>query len=106
MRVHGDAAQEVIDDVFDSVSQSIGEFPLYCGTRTYELIDPTGALEKFLTFTDLKLIVKSSDDADIGVYPAQVKVSLTEYPDIFQEADFNVFVSPCQPVDFSITSGP
>ena len=52
------------------------------------------------------LTILSEDNAEIGFYEAQVKVSLVDYPDIFKLADFSITIAPCVVTSLEGTGGP
>lgn len=108
VKVHDLSLEELVPDIKDTISEAAGDLSglIFCGERTYELIDPQ-LHESYLTLNDDQVLsVISGDDAKIGIYEAQVKVSLVDYPEIFKLADFSIIINPCLVSDFVGTGGP
>ena len=95
--------------MLDSFSESIltgedSEEP-FCGNILLELVEHEKH-QTYLSFDDRTLTSLSVDDAEIGSYEAQLHVYLEEYPDIAEQVNFNVIISPCQVAWISLDGGP
>ena len=104
VKVHESPFTETVPDMQDSFSQTIvidEDGTSFCGDKTYELID-SQQHDSYLTFVDSFLTLSSEDDTQIGIYEAQIKVSLVEYPEISSVADFALIINPCEVESFEI----
>ena len=102
INVHEGATSESIAEMLDSVSESIttANGKPFCGKIMLELLDPE-THQAYLDFEDRTLTALSNNDAEIGIYEAQLDVCMDEYPDISKQVDFKVVISPCQVAEIS-----
>ena len=102
INVHEGASSESIAEMLDSVSESIttANGKPFCGKIMLELLDPE-THQAYLDFEDRTLTALSNNDAEIGIYEAQLDVCMDEYPDISKQVDFKVVISPCQVAEIS-----